>query len=91
MLLWSHCRVLNSLERFALTLEIAPQENNATQFMVQSFGGAIMNVFADEFQGQTVSLIKERNVTNDNIHNEWRIMIANVPEDDAAKLDPVAT
>ena len=93
MLLWSYYRVLNSLEQFALAVEIAPHENNITQFTLQSFGGAIVNVFADEFQGQTVSLVKERGTSNitSNDHTEWRMMIANGLENDSAKKDFVAT
>lgn len=85
-------RVLKSLEQFTFRALITPHENNTHQFMFQSFGVVLVDIVADDFQRQTLSVIKAGkgkvpDVTSDN-NIEWRMIIT---YDDAAADDAVAT
>ena len=85
-------RVLNSLERFAAGVETNPQKSETVQFIHQSFGVVLVDIFADEFQGQTFSVYKEEftNITSDVVNTKWSMMVTNGSEGDAMD-DSVAT
>ena len=86
------CRVLRSLEQFAAGVEIDLHKSETVQFIRQSFAVVLVDIIADDFQGQTFNVIKEEvtNITSDVVNTKWSMMVTNGSEEDAMD-DSVAT